>query len=304
MTRLPAFVFPGATSVVTGAASGMGEQLARQLADRGSDLVLLDRTGDRLTEIAAEITAAHPQRAVETHTVDLGDADALREVAQRIRAAHPQVDLLVNNAGVALGGLFEQMTLQEFDDVMAVNFRAPVALTHHLLPALLATPGAHLVNTSSVFGLIAPPGQTAYCSSKFALRGWSESMRSELAPHRVGVTTVHPGGIATAIARTSRAAGGLDERDAERGRALADRFLTYPADRAATDILEAVRRRRPRLLIAASARIPDVLQRMFPARYTSVFALVQSRLVTSGFSSRAVKGSTPHQGSELSRPPS
>lgn len=293
MSRLPRFEFPGATAVVTGAASGMGEQLARQLADRGSDLVLLDRTADALSAVGSEIRLRHPERSVETYVVDLGDADALHAAAAEILDGHPQVDLLVNNAGVALGGLFEQMTLEEFDWLMAINFRAPVALTHHLLPALLATPGAHLVNTSSVFGLIAPPGQSAYCSSKFALRGWSEAMRSELAPHRVGVTTVHPGGIATAIARTSRVAAALDEGDAVRGRAFADRFLTYPAGRAATDILEAVLRRKPRLLIAASARIPDVFQRAFPAHYPMVFGAVQNRLVKAGFSRASVQGRTP-----------
>ena len=122
-------------------------------------------------------------------------------LAQRIAERHPAIGLLVNNAGIALGGMFEQLTVDEFEWLMDVNFRAPMLLTRHLLPALTARPGSHLVNVSSVFGLIALPGQSAYCASKFALRGFSEVLRGELAG-RVGVTTVHPAASGPGSRRT------------------------------------------------------------------------------------------------------
>ena len=114
---------------------------------------------------------------------------------RRSAGRHPRIRLLVNNAGVALGGRFDQVTLEEFSWVVDINFRAVVQLTHALLPALKAEPGAHLVNVSSLFGLIAPAGQAAYSASKFAVRGFTEALRHELVEDGIGVTSVHPGGI-------------------------------------------------------------------------------------------------------------
>src|SRR4051794_21841634 len=198
------YAFAGGTAAVTGAASGIGEALAHALAARGSDLVLLDRDAERLEGVAGAIRARHPGRKVSSVVVDLADDEATHEVGARLAAEHPEITLLVNNAGVALGGRFDQVTLEEFDWVLAINFRAVVRLTHALLPVLKAHPGSHLVNVSSIFGIFAPPGQAAYAASKFAVRGFSESVRHELAQDGVGVTVVHPGGIRTRIAETAR----------------------------------------------------------------------------------------------------
>jgi len=263
------FRFPGSTAVLTGAASGIGEQLARALAGRGTHLVLLDRDAEGLAAVAAAIRAGHPGLAVSTVPVDLSDLGALPGVVEGILAEHPRIDLLVNNAGVGLGGRFEQVSAEEFDWLMDVNLRAPVVLTRLLLPALLRAPGGHLVNLSSLFGLIAPPGQVAYATSKFALRGFSEALRHELAG-RVGVTVVHPGGIRTGIARSSRTAAAVPEEEARAGLAAFEGLLSYPPERAAAEILGAVERRRGRLLIAPSAVLPDVLARLFPASYWPV----------------------------------
>ena len=146
------------TAVVTGAASGIGAALAPLLAARGTDLVLLDRDAGRLDGVAAAIRAAHPTRSVDTVVADLADAGQLADAAGRIVAAHPGTTLLVNNAGVALGGRFDQVTVEEFDWVLDVNFRAAVRLTHALLPTLKAQPGSHLVNVSSIFGIMGPAG--------------------------------------------------------------------------------------------------------------------------------------------------
>ncbi len=264
---MDAYRFAGGTAVVTGAASGIGEALAVQLAERGSHLVLVDRDADRLAGVADRLRAAHPQLTVATHLADLADEAATDALGAALVAAHPETTLLVNNAGVALGGRFDQVTLEEFDWVMAINFRAVVRLTAALLPVLKAHPGSHLVNVSSIFGIFAPPGQAAYAASKFAVRGFSESLRHELADDGVGVTVVHPGGIRTRIAESARLGSGVDAAEVAAGREQMAKLLRMPPEKAAAQIVAAIEKRRPRLLIGLSARVPDVLVRLRPGTY-------------------------------------
>jgi short-subunit dehydrogenase len=274
---MDAYTFGGGTAVVTGAASGIGAALAAQLAARGSNLVLVDRDKERLDGVAADVRRAHPQLAVDTYVVDLSDDAATAEAAEALAAAHPGTTLLVNNAGVALGGRFDQVTLEEFDWVMAVNFRSVVRLTHAFLPALKAHPGAHLVNVSSVFGIFAPAGQAAYSASKFAVRGFSEAVRHELAENGVGVTVVHPGGIKTRIAESARTGSGVSVEEYEQGRKQFTKLLTMPPEKAAAMIVEAIEKRRARLLIGWSAKVPDVLVRLMPGTYWKLIARLAGR---------------------------
>lgn len=266
------YAFAGGTAVVTGAASGIGEALAEQLADRGSSLVLVDRDADRLAAVADRIRTAHPALAVATEVVDLSDEAATDALGARLATEHPGTTLLVNNAGVALGGRFDQVTLEEFDWVLAINFRAVVRLTAALLPTLKSHPGAHLVNVSSVFGIFAPPGQAAYAASKFAVRGFSESLRHELAENEVGVTVVHPGGIRTRIAESARTGSGVSVAEYEEGREQFAKLLRMPPEKAAAQIVTAIEKRRPRLLIGWSATVPDRLVRLAPGRYWRLIA--------------------------------
>jgi short-subunit dehydrogenase len=266
------YQFAGGTAVVTGAASGIGEALAVQLAARGSHLVLVDRDKDRLGDVTDRLRTAHPELTVATHVADLSDDDETTALAATLATEHPETTLLVNNAGVALGGRFDQVTLEEFDWVMAVNFRSVVRLTHALLPVLKAHPGAHLVNVSSVFGIFAPAGQAAYSASKFAVRGFSEALRHELAENAIGVTVVHPGGIKTRIAESARTGSGVSAEEYEQGRKQFAKLLTMPPEVAAAMIVEAVEKRRPRLLIGWSAKVPDVLVRLLPGTYWRLIA--------------------------------
>jgi short-subunit dehydrogenase len=261
------YVFAGGVAVVTGAASGIGAALAAELSRRGARLVLLDRDAERLAKVAAPLDA-------EAVVVDLADAAAVVAAGERIRAAHPRVRLLVNNAGIALGGRFEQVTLDQYEEVVDVNFRAVVRLTHTLLPALRAEPGSHLVTVSSLFGLIAPAGQTAYAASKFAVRGFSEALRQELAGE-VGVTTVHPGGIRTRIAESARVGAGVDPAEYERERKVWVALLSIPPERAAGQIADAIEHRRARLLIGTSAKVLDLLARLLPTGWTKAYGAGQ-----------------------------
>jgi short-subunit dehydrogenase len=261
------YVFAGGTAAVTGAASGIGEQLAHQLAARGSSLVLLDRDAERLDAVAGAVRGRYPSVDVHTMVVDLADDAAAQRAGAELAADHPGITLLVNNAGVALGGRLDEVTLEEFDWVLAINFRAVVRLTHALLPVLKAHPGAHLVNVSSVFGIFAPPGQAAYAASKFAVRGFSEAVRHELSADGVGVTVVHPGGIRTRIAESARTGSGVSAEEIAAGKEQFAKLLRIPPEKAAAQIVTAIERRRPRLLIGLSATLPDVLVRLRPGTY-------------------------------------
>jgi|tagenome__1003787_1003787.scaffolds.fasta_scaffold20874268_2 short-subunit dehydrogenase len=284
MTRLAPYRFAGRTAVLTGAASGIGEQLAYGLAARGSDLVLVDVDEARLRTVTDRIRGGHPGLNVEPIVADLSDRPAVESVAARVLAEHPAIGLLINNAGIALGGRFDQVTVEEFETVMNVNFRAPMLLMHALLPALKATPGAHLVNVSSIFGILAPAGQSAYSSSKFALRGLSQALHTELADNGVGVTTVHPGGIRTRIADSARVGSGVPPAEVEPQRRLFAALLSYPPEKAAEEILQGVARRRARVLITFSAKVPDLLARLLPVGHMRVL-----RALTAASMSRAAR---------------
>jgi short-subunit dehydrogenase len=269
------FDFRAGTAIVTGGASGIGEQLAHALARRGSTLALVDRDAERLDRVAEAVRHEHGGK-VSTYVTDLADDAATHALGQQLAVAHPDATLLVNNAGVALGGTFEQVSEEEFDWLMAINFRAVVTLTRALLPVLRANRGSHLVNVSSLFGLIAPAGQVAYATSKFAVRGFTEALRAELIGS-VGVTVVHPGGIATRIAETARVAAAASAAEEAAGKAAFGKLLTYPPEKAAAQIVDAVERRRPRLLIAVSARIPDLIARITPGHYSAMLDAFQRR---------------------------
>ena len=259
----------GAAVAITGAASGIGRALALELAARGCDLALADRDEAGLQAVAAEIAKAH-SRKVTLHRVDIGEASEIEAFAQAATSNHPSLNILINNAGVALLGQFDEIDQAQFEWLMNINFWGVVHGTRAFLPHLSRQAEAHIVNLSSVFGIIAPPGQTAYSASKFAVRGFSESLRHELqlAASPVRLSVVHPGGIATNIARNSRTGVGISDNKA-RSDAI-ERFenaaQTTP-EAAAQRIIRGIENNELRILIGLDARIIDVLQRLRPANY-------------------------------------
>jgi short-subunit dehydrogenase len=267
MAGMKPWTLRGGVAVITGAASGIGAALAVDLARRGMQLALVDRDAVGLEATAAKARAAGA--TVTTHAMDVSDHAAIDALPAAVLAAHGRVTVLVNNAGVALGGLFSQVAPEDFDWLMAINFGAPVRLTRAFLPLLEREAAAQVVNVSSVFGIIAPPAQTAYAASKFALRGFSESLRHEfqMQGSPVGVTIVHPGGVRTAISENARLAKGLNPEDVQRERANWRRLLALAPEKAAETIAVAIERRAPRVLVGQDAKGAALVQRLFPVTY-------------------------------------
>jgi len=255
----------GRTAVVTGAASGIGRAIALSLARRGCHLALADVDDDGLQRTAAEIISNEVR--VSRHHLDVADADAVAAFPARVTADHMGVDILVNNAGVALGGTFEQVAEADFEWLFAINFWGVVRMTRAFLPLLHKSDEARIVNISSVFGLIAPPGQTAYCASKFAVRGFSESLRHELARTNIGVTVVHPGGVATSISNNARMAQSLSAEDVAERRKRAEEFLRLPPAVAGEVIVRGIENRKARVLVGADAKRMAVIERLLPVTY-------------------------------------
>jgi short-subunit dehydrogenase len=264
----------GAAAAVTGAASGIGRALAIELAARGCDLALADRDEGGLRSVAAEIAQANSQK-VSVHRVDVSQASEIADFARAAIAAHPALNIVVNNAGVALLGQFHEIDQAQMDWLFNINFWGVVHATRAFLPHLAAQREAHIVNLSSIYGIVAPPGQTAYSSAKFAVRGFSESLRHELqaAGNPVRLSVVHPGGVSTNIVRNMRMGSGVTDNE-RRAQVIEffDRFArTTPKD-AALRIIKGIGRNEPRILIGSDARFMDLLQRFRPATYWNVMA--------------------------------
>ncbi len=275
-----AFPLQGGVGVITGAASGIGAALAANLAGRGMALALADRNASGLAEAAAVARARGVH--VSEHVLDVRDAEALANLPEAVLAEHGRVSLLVNNAGVALIGTFEQVSMEDFAWVMDINFWAPVRLTRAFLYLLHREEAAQIVNVSSIFGNVGAPGNTAYSASKFGIRGFSESLRHELADGKIGVTVVHPGGIRTEVANSARLSQGIDPAEAKTSIAEFNKLLKTSPEEAAEVIVQGIIKRRGRVLIGSDARMLDRIQRLFPETYWKRIARREPNIANGG----------------------
>ncbi len=256
-------------AVVTGAASGIGRALAVKLAsEKIAGLAISDVNEDGLTE-TAELAASHGV-PISTHIVDVSKLEQVQRLADEAVAKHGRVTHLINNAGVGVLGTFEQISLADFEWLMGINFWGVIYGCKVFLPILKEQPTAHIVNVSSVFGFIAPEEQTAYCSSKFAVRGFTESLRHELAGTNVTVSCVHPGGIKTNIARNSRIGENTPEEWKQQGAKFFDKVAKTSPETAADVIVKGIKEGNPRILIGKDAYAISTFSRLFPARYLKV----------------------------------
>ena len=256
-------------AVVTGAASGIGRALAVRLAEEGiAGVAISDVNEEGLNETARLL---EPSRVpVSVHVCDVSDRAAVEMFASEVLDRHGRVTHLINNAGVGLIGTFDHVTIEDFEWLMGINFWGVIYCTKTFLPTLLKQESAHVVNVSSVFGLIAPSEQTAYSSSKFAVRGFTESLRHELAETNVAVSCVHPGGIKTNIVRNSRVGSDTPAEWKQQGVKFFDKVAKTTPEEAAEVIVRGIQQRNPRILIGKDAVGISMFSRLFPKRYLSV----------------------------------
>lgn len=271
--------FDGRIAAITGAGSGIGRALALDLAGRGAHLALADIDEVGLAETVA-LCEGHSVK-VTSQRLDVADRAAVYAWADQVVADHGAVHLVFNNAGVALGATIEAMSYEDFEWLMHINFWGVVYGTKAFLPHLQSAAAGHIVNLSSVFGLISVPSQSAYNAAKFAVRGFTDALRMELetAGSSVSCTTVHPGGIKTNIARNAR----MDDSvvalagSADKARAEFDRVAMTTPEKAARQILAAVQQNRRRALIGPDAKVIDLLSRLPAGLYQRVLVLGAKR---------------------------
>ena len=256
-------------AVITGAASGIGRALAIRFAKEDiAGIAISDWNETGLLETAAEVQKLGVR--VSSHIIDVSKLDQVQRFADEVIERHGRVTHLINNAGVGLFGTFEQVSIADIEWLMGVNFWGVVYGCKVFLPTLLKQDEAHIVNVSSVFGFIAPEEQTAYCASKFAVRGFTESLRHEYRNSNLHVACVHPGGILTDIARNSKLGENTPEEWKQQGAKFFDRVAKTTPEAAAEVILDGIKRKDPRILIGKDAKQISLISRLFPARYLSV----------------------------------
>ncbi|MDL9937060.1 SDR family NAD(P)-dependent oxidoreductase [Gordonia sp. ABSL1-1] len=270
--------FTNKVVVITGAGSGMGRDLAVKLARRGARLAISDMNpeGLKVTEKLVAETGAE----VHAQILNVAEREAVLTYADTIVAHYGVVNVVFNNAGIAHHGEVERTEFKDIERVMDVDFWGVVNGTKAFLPHLIASGDGHLVNTSSLFGLLSEPGQAAYNSAKFAVRGFTESLRQEMiiAKHPVKVTCVHPGGIKTAIARNATVSGDHDQKATA---AFFDKYLARMTSEDAADvIINGVRKNKARVLVGADAKVLDIWVRLVASHYQWVTAKVTGWALT------------------------
>ncbi len=270
--------FGGRVAVVTGAGSGIGRALALDLARRGARLAVSDVDKDGLAETTDQLSRLGAEHRADP--LDVADRAAVLDYAQEVASAFGRVHQVYNNAGIAFAGEVLTSSFEEIERVVDVDFWGVVNGTKAFLPHLIASGDGHVVNISSLFGLLSVPSQSAYNAAKFAVRGFTESLRQEMlvAKHPVRVTCVHPGGIKTNIARNAaRTDAYADGKALERFERTALRMA--PAD-AARVILTGVSRNRARVLVGSDAKALDLLVRLTGSGYQQVVARLARRTLS------------------------
>jgi NADP-dependent 3-hydroxy acid dehydrogenase YdfG len=269
--------FAGKVAVVTGAGSGIGQALGIELGRSGAKVAISDVDLEGLAYTEQQLKAIGAP--VKTDRLDVTEREAFLAYAEAVNEHFGKVNQVYNNAGIAFTGDIEVSQFKDIERVMDVDFWGVVNGSKAFLPYVIASGDGHIVNVSSVFGLFSVPGQAAYNAAKFAVRGFTEALRQEmtLAGHPVAVTTVHPGGIKTAIARNATTAEGLDSDQLAK---LFDKRLARTTPRrAAHVILDAVRKKKARVLIGTDAKVLDLMVRVAGPYYQQVFGPVLGRLM-------------------------
>jgi NAD(P)-dependent dehydrogenase (short-subunit alcohol dehydrogenase family) len=272
------------TAVITGAASGIGRALAVEMARKGASLAISDVEGAGLKQTAGLCEQAGGGAArVVTYDVDVADRKAVLEHAEEVAATFGSVNMVFNNAGVAVSATVVEMSFEDLDWLLGIDLFGVINATKAFLPHLIASGDGNLINISSVFGLIAPATQSAYCTAKFGVRGFTEALRQEMIIARSPVTVhcVHPGGVRTGIVRNARLARGGNEAKEKLARQF-DRVARTAPEKAAQTILAGVERNKARILVGPDAYVVAAIPRLVGANYEALFARLGRRLLARG----------------------
>ncbi|MFS3129427.1 SDR family NAD(P)-dependent oxidoreductase [Nocardioides sp. Bht2] len=263
--------------VITGAGSGMGRELALLAHSRGAKVAVSDWNPEGLAETVALLKAQGA--TLHSAVLDVSDRDAMGAYAQTVVDEFGVVNMVINNAGVSMTGDFEEMTYEEFDWIVGVNFNGVVNGTKEFLPHLIASGDGAVVNLSSLFGLISMPGQSAYNATKYAVRGFTEALREEMLVNRhpVTVTCIHPGGIKTGISRNGRKTESQDGATIDK--LFEEKLARMPADKAAKIILDAATKGRARQLVGIDAHILHHFAKLTGSRYQDIVAMGSKRVI-------------------------
>jgi short-subunit dehydrogenase len=274
-TRANMKTFKNKVAAITGAGSGMGQQLAFLLAKSGCHVAISDINQAGLDETLQLLKTFNVKVTVDI--VNTADQTAVYAWADKVKKEHGKVNLIFNNAGIAMGNTVEGHEIDDYERMMAVNFWGVIYGTKAFLPYLKESGDGHIINTSSIFGLTAQPTQSAYNASKFAVRGFTESLRQELDMSNYGVsaTCVHPGGIKTNIAHTAEFSENVSSlgMDVKKSMASANKIMRIPAVKAAQVILDGVKANKRRVLIGPEAYAVDWIQRLLPTGYQRLFVM-------------------------------
>jgi len=254
----------GKTAVLTGAGSGIGRAIAISLAQRGCHLALADINEAGLADTAKLLPG---NVRVSRHLLDVSDRNAVKALPGQVIAEHGGADILINNAGVAVGGTFADISEVDFDWLIGINYWGVVYMTRAFLPLLNKGQEAWIANVSSIYGIIAPPSQTAYASSKFAVRGFTHALRHELKDTNIGVTVIHPGGVATQIVNSARIQTNLPPEEIAARRAFANRNLKMPPAQAGEIIVSGIANGKARIFVGRDAKFMSIVERIAPVSY-------------------------------------
>ena len=257
--------------VITGAGSGIGRQLALQLASEGAILALADKNAVDLE--ATRNQASSLSASCSSHELDVSDRQAVELFAENVFNTHGRVNALFNNAGVTVVSSVENQSYEDFEWIMNINFWGVVYCTKAFLPLLKQADEAHIINISSIFGILSVPMQSAYNSTKHAVKGFTEALKIEMAGSNVSVSCVHPGGIKTAIAKNSRYSGSGLNLSKEELVAEFDRQAGTSAEKAAQVIIRGVKKNHRRILVGKDAKIMSFIVRLFPGSYENVLGI-------------------------------
>lgn len=266
-------------AVITGAGSGIGRALAVRFAEENVAGVSISDVNEKGLKETAEMVRAKDTEVL-TSIVDVAKLEDIQRFADETVEKFGRATHLVNNAGVGLVGRFEQLSLEDFEWMMSINFWGTVYGTKVFLPILQKEKLGHIVNLSSVFGFISPPGQTAYCASKFAVRGFTESLRHEFLDSNILISVVHPGGIRTDIVKNARRGKAATDEDMEIAVEMLDTLAKTTPEKAADTIVRGIKSKNPRILIGSDARQISIIHRLFPKRYFKIMDTIKGGMLS------------------------